>query len=91
MNKEHQEDMKRLKFANGNDFAHWMQQNGIMKNPADIKREEMKKTIESAGCKSRKEYDDKCDREAGFGDRAEQYIEIIIENVEEIFQLKIVM
>lgn len=80
MNKERQEDMKRLKFANGNDFTHWMQQNRIMKNPTDIKREEMKKVVESAGCKTTTEYINKCAQKEGFKDSAEKLKEWRDEN-----------
>lgn len=65
-NKERQEDMKRLKFASGNDFTRWMQQNGILVNPTDIKRKELEKTIKDAECKTCKEYRDKCAQSAGF-------------------------
>jgi hypothetical protein len=65
-NKEHQEDMKIPKFANGYEFTCWMQQNEIMKNPFDIERMARRKTIDSTGCKTQKEYKDKCARNAGF-------------------------
>lgn len=72
MNKERQEDMKRFMFANGNDFTHWMQQVGIMKNPSDIHSDEYRKTIENAGCKTFKEYDDKLAQREGFENGAER-------------------
>lgn len=71
-NKERQEDMKRLKFANGYEFTCWMQQNEIMKNPFDVERVARRKTIDNAGCKTQKEYKDKCARNAGFKDNAEK-------------------
>lgn len=67
-NKERQEDMKRLKFTNGYEFTCWMQQNGIMKNPTNIDRKEWEKRVEYAGCKTKKEYRDKCAQKAGFKD-----------------------
>jgi len=75
VNKERLECQEKLKFANGNDFTHWMQQNGIMNNPVDIERKRRKKVIENAGCKTEKEYQDKCARDAGFKDKAERYRE----------------
>lgn len=38
VNKERLEYQEKLKFANGNEFTCWMQQNGIMKNPAHFHR-----------------------------------------------------
>lgn len=38
-NKERQEDMKKFGFISGCEFTSWMQQNGIMKSPTDVKRE----------------------------------------------------
>lgn len=72
MNKEHQEDMKRLEFTNGCEFTLWMQHNGIMRNPADISRKEIENTVKRSGCKIRKEYLDKCARKAGFKNHAER-------------------
>ncbi len=71
-NKERQEDMKRLGFSNGNDFTHWMQQSGIMKNSTYIDRNIRNKTVENAECKTEKEYRDKLSQNAGFKDWAEQ-------------------
>lgn len=65
-NKERLEYQKKLKFANGNDFTNWMQQNGIMKNPTDIGRKKREKIIKDAGCKTEKEYRDNCAQNAGF-------------------------
>ena len=53
-NKEWQEDMKILKFSNGNEFTHWMQNNWIMKNSADIERIHMEKIIKNSGCETYK-------------------------------------
>lgn len=75
VNKERLEYQEKLKFSNGYEFTCWMQQNGIMKNPADISRKKMEKTIENAGCKTRKEYEDKLALELGFKDSTEQYRE----------------
>ena len=72
MNKERQEDMKRLKFSNGYDFTCWMQQVGIMKNPTAVDSEVRRKTIESAGCKTLKEYEDKLAKGIGFKNDAER-------------------
>ncbi len=67
-NKKRLEDMKRFKFNSGHEFTCWMQQNDIMKNPADINREKKNKIIKNAGCNTEKEYLDKRSREAGFRD-----------------------
>jgi len=69
-NKERLEDMKRLMFISGNEFTSWMQKNGIMKSVTEINREELKKALENAGCKTRKEYKDKCAQKAGFKNHA---------------------
>lgn len=37
VNKERLEDMKKFMFVSGNEFTQWMQQNGIMKNPTNIR------------------------------------------------------
>lgn len=71
-NKERLEDIKRLGFASGNEFIQWMQQNRILKNPTDIDREICRKTIENAGCKTLKEYNDKCAQKNGFKDWIEK-------------------
>lgn len=65
-NKERLEDMKMLKFENGNGFTYWMQQNGILVNPTELDRGITKKTVENAGCKTRAEYLDRCARDKGF-------------------------
>jgi hypothetical protein len=44
--------MKRLCFSNGNEFTHWMQQNGIMKNPANIDRKYQDKCAQMLGFKN---------------------------------------
>lgn len=71
-NKERLEDMKRLMFVSGNEFTQWMQNNGILKNPVDIKRKERKKTVESADCKTNYEYSVKCAINAEFKDATER-------------------
>lgn len=71
LNKERQEDMKRLEFTNGYEFISWMQQNGILKSPADIYRKNYENTIKNAGCITTKEYRDKCAQNAGFENKAE--------------------
>jgi hypothetical protein len=48
-NKEKLEYQRKLKFENGYDFTVWMQQNGIMKNPANIYRKQKEKTATNAG------------------------------------------
>lgn len=57
-NKEKLEYQKKLKFENGYDFTVWMQQNGIMKNPAHIYRKQKEKTATNAGFNNYKEYID---------------------------------
>ncbi len=71
-NKERLEYQEKLKFTNGNDFTCWMQQVGIMKSHVDVDHKVHEKAIENAGCKTKKEYLDKCARAAGFKDYAEQ-------------------
>lgn len=70
-NKERLEYQKKLKF-NGNEFTHWMQQNGIMKNPTDVNRKDNEKVIKDAGCNDWKEYKNKCAQNAGFKDNTER-------------------
>ncbi len=70
-NKERLNDMKKLIFSSGNEFTQWMQQNGIMKNPTDIEREQHKRTLDNSGCKTIKEYNDKRAQKLGYKDRAE--------------------
>lgn len=65
-NKERLEDMKMLKFANGNEFTQWMQENRIMKGSTEFERARHKKTLENTGCKTTKEYQDKCAQKLGF-------------------------
>lgn len=67
-NKERQEDMKKLKFANGYEFTCWMQQNGVMKNPTNIVREENRKACNNAGCKNIRELNDKMAQKLGYKD-----------------------
>ncbi len=81
-NKERLEDMKRFKFANGNDFTCWMQQNGIMKNPIDIKHEEFYNTIKNSGCENLNDYKDKCAKKLGYKDRKERGKEYNMNHVE---------
>jgi hypothetical protein len=71
-NKERLEDMKTLGFQNGNNFTHWMQQNRIMKNPANAYNERMEKIAKDAGCKTSKEHLDNLAKNAGFKDNAER-------------------
>jgi hypothetical protein len=71
-NKERLEYHEKLKFSSGYEFTCWMQQNWIMKNPADINCEEIEKTIKGSGCKIRKEYLDKCAQKAGFKNNTER-------------------
>lgn len=54
-NKERLEDMKRLMFVSGNEFTHWMQNNGIMVNVS----------------KTTTEYLNRCAKDLGFDDWAE--------------------
>lgn len=72
MNKERQEDMKKLGFISGNDFTYWMQQNGIVKNPTDLDRNMVENTLKNARCKTIKEYRDKKAIDAGFIDNADK-------------------
>ena len=71
-NKERLEDMVALKFSNGNQFAWWMQQNGIMKRSADVEKIRMKKIFEEHGCNGWSEYKNLCARTAGYVDNAER-------------------
>ena len=71
-NKERLEYMKRLKFSSGYEFTCWMQQAGIMNNPTNIRRKDMRKSIENAGCMTSKEYLDKCAQKLGFKNCAER-------------------
>lgn len=71
-NKERLEDMKRLGFIWGNDFIFWMQNNEIIIDPTDVNREVRNKTIENTGCKTDKEYRDRCARDVGFKDQNER-------------------
>lgn len=70
--KERLEYQEKLKFSNGYEFTCWMQHNEILKNPADIHRKENEKTFKKAGCKTRKEYLDRCAQKAGFKDDSER-------------------
>ena len=72
LNKERNEDMKRLGFTSGYEFICWAQRNGILKNPTDIDREMRRTTVENAGCKTLKEYFDKCAQKSGFKDWTEK-------------------
>lgn len=60
-NKERLEDMKRLKFVNGNEFIEWMRQKGIIKSTT-------KAFLEGKECRTIREYKDKKARDAGFKD-----------------------
>ena len=44
-NKERLEDMKTLGFSNRNEFTHWMQQNRIVRSPADIERDRIERIM----------------------------------------------
>lgn len=55
-NKERQEDMKRLKFANGYELTCWMQQNRIMKNPIKTRRNELEEWVKDKGFDSYNKY-----------------------------------
>ena len=73
-NKERQEDMKRLKFVNGNDFTNWMQQNGIMKNPAKVwDKYARDKYYQDKGFKNRQDGENQDAQKLGFKNRAERY------------------
>lgn len=65
-NKEMLDDMKRLMFISGNDFIVWMQKNGILKNPTNIKRE----------------YKDKWAKEHGYDDDANYQRDLKKGNIE---------
>lgn len=65
-NKDFQDDIKRLRFDNANRYIYWMQQNGILANPTDIKRKELISVIKNSGCKNQKEYREKCVQRLGF-------------------------
>lgn len=66
------DNMKILGFENGYMFIKWMQQNGILKNPTDIKRKDRERTIKNSKCKDLKEYQDKCAQKLGLRDRLEK-------------------
>ena len=87
VNKERQEDMKRLQFSNGYDFTCWMKRNRIMKNSTDIRREEIENVVKNSGCKNRKEYLDKCAQSAGFKDYTERKKELMHESVPPLREL----
>jgi len=48
-NKDRLNDMKRLMFVSGCEFTGWMQQNGIMKNPTDVRRKDDDISAKSLG------------------------------------------
>jgi len=52
VNKERLEYQEKLKFANGNEFTCWMQQNGIMKKPTDIHRDRRENKAKNEGFKN---------------------------------------
>lgn len=56
VNKERLEYQEKLKFANGNEFVCWMQQNGIMKNPTKVARDQNEKVAKDAEYNNYKEY-----------------------------------
>lgn len=67
--KEFQEDMKRLKFENGNKYISWMLQNGILIDSTYDSR------IKNKNCTNYKEYKNKCAQDLGFKNRSE-YVKI---------------
>lgn len=54
-------------------FIKWAQENGILTNPTDINREKRKKVIENSGCKTTKEYRDKCAQIVEYKDYNDRY------------------
>lgn len=70
-NKEFQEDIRKHKFENGYKFISWMQNNGILKNPYDIKKDEMRHAINKTNCKDRKEYRQMLAKRKGYKNDAE--------------------
>lgn len=71
-NKERRDDQIRLGFRSGHEYTHWLQQIGILKNPADVDNEIRRNTIKNAGCENRKEYLDKCTQNSGYENNAER-------------------
>lgn len=78
-NKERQNDGIRLGFNSGHEYTHWLQQVGILKNPADIDNEIRKNTIKNAGCENRKEYLNKCIQNAGY-ENIKEYLDKCSQN-----------
>lgn len=74
-NKKRQEDMKILGFSNGNEFTHWMQKNGIMRNPTNVRRASEEKIAKDAGFKTYKDHLDKLAQNAGFKDQEERILD----------------
>ncbi len=56
----------------GREFILWAKENGILKKDIEIYRKDLKIKLDNAGCKTEKEYDDKCAQKLGYKNYAER-------------------
>lgn len=69
--KEFQDDVKKFRFDNGNEYISWMQQNGILNSPARIRD----RYYQDMGFKNRQDFENYDARRLGFEDEAERFRE----------------
>ncbi len=56
----------------GREFIIWAKENGILKKDIEIYQKDLKIKLDNAGCKTEKEYDDKCSQKLGYKNYAKR-------------------